>query len=53
MRKKKGWHNSSQKVERSLPAMNKQIKIAAMQRIPGRGIYIPSFIQSYILGAFR
>lgn len=51
--KKKGWLNGSQKVERSLPTMYKQIKTAAMQRIPGKGIYVLTFIQSYILVTFR
>lgn len=36
--KRKGWLNGSRKAERSLPTTNKQIKTAAMQRIPVRAV---------------
>lgn len=38
-RERKRWLNGSQQVERSLPTTNKQIKTAAMQRIPARAVY--------------
>lgn len=37
--KKKGWLNGNQKVERSLPTMNKQIKTAAIQNPRERDLH--------------